>query len=244
MTASYINPLPNASECAKAVSYQQITKFVERDSRIVKMVSGKTVLHLGCVGFTDGTPEEKIAMARRSLHASLTEAACACTGVDLDGGAIRELQSLGIFTNVIEGDVERLPELGRELGRYDVVVAGDIIEHVSNPGLMLDGIKPRMNEDGILLVSTPNAFGIASWIKYAQGRFREGEQHVLCFNPITLRQLLERHGYEVTEALSCYQSRAAGQYGASFQLLRRILDKLPRFGGTLLCVCRVKHDVR
>lgn len=180
-------------------------------------------------------------MAQKSLHAALTEAASVCTGVDLDGEAISELRNLGIFTNVVEGDVERLSELGSDLGRYDLVVAGDIIEHVSNPGLMLDGIKDRLNKDGRLIVSTPNAFGIASWIKYARGKFREGAQHVLCFNPITLRQLLERHGYEVTEALSCYQSRAVDQYGASFRLLRLILEKQPRFGGTLLFVCRVRQ---
>ena len=39
------------------------------------------------------------------------------------------------------------------------------------------------------------------------GKFREGEQHVLCFNPITLMQLLDRHGYELTSASSCYQTR-------------------------------------
>ena len=34
----------------------KMISFVERDSHIVEIVYGKSVLHLGCVGFTDGTP--------------------------------------------------------------------------------------------------------------------------------------------------------------------------------------------
>ena len=216
-----------------------ILKYVERDAELVRMAAGKKILHLGCVGFTDGSHDEKIALAKQSLHALLTESSAECTGVDLDGDAIRELRDLGIFTNVIEGDVERLGELSDDVSGFEVVIAGDIIEHLSNPGLMLQGIKPLMKPDGLLIVSTPNAFGVASWIKFVRGRFREGAQHVLCFNSITLRQLLERNGFEVEHGWTCFQSRAAELYGSSFKILRAALTRYPRFGGTLLYVCRL-----
>ena len=38
----------------------QIKKFIERDSRIINMCRNKSVLHLGCVGFTDCAIEEKV----------------------------------------------------------------------------------------------------------------------------------------------------------------------------------------
>ena len=217
----------------------KIQMFFERDSFIIDAVRGKRVLHLGCVGYTDGTTDQKIAMAKQSLHAAVTDAACECNGVDLDDVAIADLRDLGIFTNVIHGDVEKLNELREQLGQYDVVLAGDIIEHLSNPGLMLNDIKMYMKSDGILIVSTPNSFGIASWIKYARGIFHEGAQHVICFNPITLKQLLNRHGYRVVESVTCYQSRASQQYGFAFRFLRAVLQRIPRFGGTLLYVCRL-----
>jgi hypothetical protein len=64
----------------------------------------------------------------------------------------------------------------------------------------------------------------------------------MCFNPIALRQLLERHGYTVDRALSCYQSRAEGQYGRAFRIFRAVLHRFPRFGGTLLYECRLRND--
>lgn len=218
----------------------QITNFLERDFKIIETCRNKSALHLGCVGFTDCTAEEKIIQAKESLHASISELASECTGVDLDGDTIAELRELGVFLNVIEGDVEHLERLPQDLRNFDIVVAGDIIEHLSNPGLMLEGIKPRLGSGGRLLVSTPNSFGIASWIRVLTGKFREGAQHVLCFNPITLEQLLERHGYEVESALSCYQSRARENFGVFFNIFRRILERFPYLGGTLLYICRPK----
>ncbi len=217
-----------------------LKKFVERDSEIIELCRGKSVLHLGCVGFTDCPVSEKIKMAKESLHAAITEVAEKCVGVDLDGGTVRQLTDHEVFDNLVEGDVEKLQALDLSPQKFDLVVAGDIIEHLSNPGLMLDGIRERLLPEGELLVTTPNSFGIASWIRVLTGRFTEGAQHVLCFNPITLSQLLERHGLEVTSASTCYQSRAEQNYGKLFKILRAILRKFPKLGGTLLYVCRIK----
>lgn len=218
----------------------RIDQFVERDEWVLAAVTGQKILHLGCVGLTDGRPEEKVKMANHSLHARVTHASASCTGIDLDAAAIREWRNLGLFANVIEGNVEHLENLPKDVASFDIVLAGDIIEHISNPGLMLDGIKDRLKPEGRLIVSTPNSFGLASWVKYLRGSFREGAQHVLCFNPINLRQLLERHGYEVELAMTSYQARAAGQYGMAFRFLRKGLEWFPQLGGTLLYVCKIR----
>jgi 2-polyprenyl-3-methyl-5-hydroxy-6-metoxy-1,4-benzoquinol methylase len=81
---------------------------------------------------------------------------------------------------VLEGNVEHLEDMVPELRGFDVVVAGDIIEHLSNPGLMLDGIRSRLATNGRVIISTPNAFGVASWLRVLTGRFKEGAQHVPC----------------------------------------------------------------
>ena len=219
-----------------------IKNFVERDKTIIEYCKGKSVLHLGCVGFTDCPVAQKIELAKESLHASISKVSKNCIGVDLDGDTVVELTEHGVFDNLVEGDVEKLTELELSGERFDLVVAGDIIEHLSNPGLMLEGMKGLMKPNGKLLVSTPNSFGVASWIRMILGKFREGEQHVLCFNPITLMQLLDRHGYELTSASSCYQARAEENYGVMFKFLRAILKRIPRLGGTLLYVCKLSDS--
>jgi hypothetical protein len=61
---------------------------------------------------------------------------------------------------------------------------------------------------------------------------------VLCFNPITLAQLLARHGYEVIEADACHEAFARQAHGRLFSLGRAFLRRFPRFGGTLIFIAR------
>lgn len=217
----------------------KINRYLSKDDEILKMCSGKRVLHFGCVGFTDCTPEQKIELAKKSLHAKLTEV-CDCVGIDYDKGVIEELRNANVFDNVIYGNVEQLSTIGEEIGKFDVILAGDIIEHLSNPGLMLDGAKQFLKEDGKFIVSTPNSFGAPAYSRFVRGRFKEGDEHVLCFNSITLQQLLTRHGYNIEQANTCYQAIANTNYGVGFKLFRKLLEWSPRFGGTLIYVCSAK----
>jgi predicted TPR repeat methyltransferase len=207
----------------------QVHQFVEREQAVLEMCSGKKVLHLGCVGWTDLPSAEKVKMAAASFHQALS-ATCDCTGLDIDGKTVEELQKAGLFKNVVTGDAERLTGEGE----YDVVVAGDIIEHLSNPGSMLDGALKVAKSGGMLIVSTPNAFSLPAFARLSGGRFREGAQHVLSFNYLTLQQLLIRHGWRPVSIRGCYQKAALQR--AFFALTSLPLRLFPRFAGTLLMV--------
>jgi 2-polyprenyl-3-methyl-5-hydroxy-6-metoxy-1,4-benzoquinol methylase len=222
------------------MTFKQVTlsDYVARDDTIENLCRGKRVLHLGCVGFTDCPVEQKILLARQSLHQRLSDAAD-CLGIDLDRETVTQLQTRGVFQNVVIGDAERLDELPRDLKPFDLVVAGDIIEHLSNPGKMLEGIKPRLKPDGRLIVSTPNSLGLPAYLRHLTGRFHEGLQHVVSFNAINLTQLLERHGYRVAEFRSCYQDNAH-RHGVLFHAGRTFFKWFPKFGGTLLLVARLE----
>ena len=111
------------------------------------------MLHLGCVGFTDCPVARKLNWQRESTRID-QQSFENCIGVDLDGDTVVELTEHGVFDNLVEGDVEKLTELELSGERFDLVVAGDIIEHLSNPGLMLEGMKGLMKPNGKLLVST------------------------------------------------------------------------------------------
>ena len=216
----------------------QLRRYVDRYAEINARCQGKRVLHLGCVGFTDCLIEDKILLARQSLHQRLTEIAD-CVGIDLDKETVDQLQKRGVFQNVMVGDAERLDALPVKLELFDIVVAGDIIEHLSNPGKMLDGIKRLLKPNGCLLLSTPNSMGLPAYLRYVTGRFHEGLQHVLCFNPITLAQLLQRHGYYVAESFSCHERNAQAAHGLLFGAGKAFLQCFPKLGGTLLFVAQV-----
>jgi hypothetical protein len=75
---------------------------------------------------------------------------------------------------------------------------------LSNPGLMLEGIKRFMNNDSELLITTPNAFGLLHFTKWVAGCFKEGNDHVLSFQIYTLSNLLRRHGFSINQVHTCY----------------------------------------
>ena len=40
--------------------------------------------------------------------------------------------------------------------KYEVVVSGDIIEHISDFSSLLETIKYHMEDDGVCIITTPN----------------------------------------------------------------------------------------
>jgi 2-polyprenyl-3-methyl-5-hydroxy-6-metoxy-1,4-benzoquinol methylase len=209
--------------------------YVSKEDFIVGISSGLNVLHLGCVGFTDLDGEARVKSAKRSLHWKLTQCS-KVVGVDRSRAVIEELRKLGIFDNVVVGDVERLDELPLNQ-KFDVVIAGDIIEHLSNPGQMLDGIKRFCRTDARVIITTPNAFGAPNYLRYSTGRFREGAEHVMSFNEQNLVTLLQRHGYAIAGSHTCFQPRSAEAHSSlAFRAGKSILKLFPRFGGTLMVV--------
>jgi 2-polyprenyl-3-methyl-5-hydroxy-6-metoxy-1,4-benzoquinol methylase len=211
-------------------------KFVSKEDKIVEVCKGRTVLHLGCVGFADSSPEERILLAERSLHALLTKIATT-KGIDYCREAIDFFSQHDVFNNVLHGNVERLEEMTLE-GKFDVIVAGDILEHLANPGLMLEGIKRFTHGDTLVLITTPHSFGFLNFIRFIRGRFVEGAEHVMTFNSQNIENLCGRLGYEVKSIDTCYQKHATQK--PFFEVGRRFYRYFPKFGGTLFVVCRIK----
>jgi SAM-dependent methyltransferase len=223
------------SQSSRAGDCSQTGMYVAKEEFILKTSAGMSVLHLGCVGFTDLDPHDRVKSAKRSLHWKLSQQSKA-VGVDRSVAVIEELRELGVFHNIVAGDVERLEDVPIEQ-KFDVIIAGDIIEHLSNPGRMLDGIKRFCKKGTRVIITTPNAFGGPNFMRYAAGRFREGAEHVMSFNQQNLATLLARHGYTITESHTCYQPRSAdGRSKLLFEAGKKLLQLLPRLGGTLLVV--------
>ena len=207
--------------------------FVCRDELIMQRIYGKTVLHLGCIGFTDEEMSTRIESIKQSLHAKITPI-CNAVGVDYSQEMVDECEKRGLFNNIIIGDVEDLPALSLPQ-KFDIILAGDIIEHLSNAGRMLDGVRSLLHDNGELILTTPNAFGLPNYLRFIFDRFREGQEHVTAFNIQNIYNLLTRHGFRVKEWYGCYQSNAQ-RSGYLFNVGKAILSTMPRFGGTLFII--------
>lgn len=212
-------------------------KFFSREEKIVEIAQGKKVMHLGCVGFTDVEISQRVALAKETLHYRLTEKADVL-GVDYSNDAIEYYRREGVFENVIHGDAENLQDLDCE-DVFEVIIAGDIIEHLGNPSRMLDGLRRFCDENTVLVLTTPNSFGLAGFIRYFLGSFREGEEHVMSFNEQNLSHLLKRNGFKIAQLDTCFQEHARS--GRMFKVGRFMFSRFPKWGGTLFVQARLSQ---
>jgi SAM-dependent methyltransferase len=225
-----------------------LTEFAGYHSRwefVLRRCQRKSTLHLGCIGETEQTTDVKVqvTLSKRLLHAELRKAAADIVGVDYDLPTVEELRNNG-FKEIVHGDVEHLERVQLDQV-FDVVLCGDLIEHLSCPGDMLEGLKRFMGGDSELIITTPNSLGLLHFLRYTINRALEGNDHVLSFNVFTLRNLLRRHGFRITEIHTCYnrppqtwRGRLRNRIGSAFFRLR------PKFGGTLLVVAKFDEGAR
>lgn len=174
-------------------------RAVQRVDYLAQACDGQRVLHLGCV---DTPYTQQRLRDGMLLHSRLSLVASDLWGLDADERGLERLRREG-FSNLIAGDVEDL-ERTTLPGSFDVVVAGEIIEHLSNPGLFLAGVRRCLGPNSSLIVTTVNAYCLMRWLVYAL-RSRGGEiepvhpDHVAYYSRATLSLLLHRCGFTVDE---------------------------------------------
>lgn len=79
------------------------------------------------------------------------------TGMDISEEALDAARSYGELRNLefLIGDATMAATLSRS--KFDLITCFEVIEHVVDPGIVLTQIRSLLTEDGVALVSTPNA---------------------------------------------------------------------------------------
>ena len=169
---------------------------VDRNSFLVERARGKKVLHLGCAD--EHTVGLKL-QTHTHLHAQLASVARELWGVDVSEAALAELRQAG-FGNLVTGNVEKLdeiPDLRNQ--QFDLVIAGELIEHIFNPGLFLHACRRVCSADTELILTTPNALVYSQPIFAMLDREAIHPDHMLMWSPTTLKNLVARSGFAVKE---------------------------------------------
>jgi SAM-dependent methyltransferase len=112
-------------------------------------------------------------------------------GVDVDSDALgRARERLGIETVWADAE-EGFPF---EDGSFDVVVMGEILEHLADPAAAVANVHRVLRPGGRFVGSVPNAFRLKSRLAYARGRYPADwdPTHLQLFTPEALRRLLAR----------------------------------------------------
>jgi 2-polyprenyl-3-methyl-5-hydroxy-6-metoxy-1,4-benzoquinol methylase len=81
--------------------------------------------------------------------------------------------------------------------KFDIISCLDVIEHVPNPNDFLHKIKDLLNNEGLLILSTPNFSGLVSKLLGNRDPFLIPPEHLNFFTKSGLKELIKANGFEV-----------------------------------------------
>lgn len=162
------------------------SRVVDREAFILQRCKGKIVLDIGATGY---------------LHDGIVEVAKFTNGITKpatwekseDWGANWRTFYMDL-DDICLGDKYsgQLPKTNAE-----IVVCGEVLEHLSNPGWFLTRLREAYRCATIITV--PNAFSEGARRLMERGTECVNFDHVCWYSYTTLKELLRRHGYEIKE---------------------------------------------
>jgi len=158
-----------------------------REQIILNNIINKNVLDIGSIGQTD---EYSLWNLYKTVKIE------SLTGIDLSD-AHKTISDFK-FSKKVESDAKTDDcivfgnmESYKFDRKFDVVIAGDVLEHVSNQGLFLDNIHNHLNQTGKLIITTPNAKWFTVFLK-------PNLTHTLWHDSFTLQRILDMHNFKIT----------------------------------------------
>ena len=185
-------PKPTVSPEYAAKMFHQVPESttVDRTVFVLQQVAGKCVLEFGATG---------------PLHDAIVKAAQWVSGVDHPNTpgviSLADRAYMGVLGEGVYGfDFDDVMSTGLPMTPQppDVIVCGEVIEHLSNPGWFLTRLK-RQYPGVPVVITVPNAFSQAGRKHIATGVENVNRDHVAWYSWKTLTVLLGRVGYEVKQ---------------------------------------------
>lgn len=167
----------------KTILTENLNSPVTREQLIIKYCTNKDVLDIGCVNH-----DLLNTSVDNWLHNKIKKVSKKLIGMDYLLDEVDQLKKEGF--NIIHQDVCKSFSLNK---LFDVIVIGNLIEHVSNFEGLLENVRNHLSSDGVILISTANPFFIEQYFYSAyKNDIIVNEEHTCWIDPVTLNQLAKR----------------------------------------------------
>jgi 2-polyprenyl-3-methyl-5-hydroxy-6-metoxy-1,4-benzoquinol methylase len=208
------------------------TRYKTKKDFVIPYVRGKKVLDLGCVDHSLSRTQHP-----DWLHGLIHKETQSVIGVDYLEHEVCVLNDKGF--NIVCTNVETM-DFGE---RFDVIVAGDIIEHLSNPGRFLEKVHLHLTENGVCLLTTPSPVNFLRLVELLfVGYVDAHPEHTSWYTPEVLKELAGKYGLAVVETAyvdDAYLYYDPKSWWRFFLFLDTVLCRVfPRFSETLCFILK------
>ena len=180
----------------------KLSRPVDRIAWILDQAKGKAVLDLGAY---DETAVTKI-WTKFWLHGRLAQVASRVVGIDHSEKLSSEGLQVSPNSVILKGRIEDLDRLTRG-HEFDVIVAGEFIEHLPDALDFLTRIKRNPHfANKQLIVTTPNAFSLHNVLLGLLRRESTHPDHLQVYSFKTLNTLCTRAGFQSWEIVPYHVS--------------------------------------
>ena len=185
---------------------------------LVEKCRGKIVLDVGVVEhFSEASGSETW------LHAKICDVAKSCIGVDILEGEIEKLKHKGYNLFCHNFEEKKLDK------KFDIIILGDVLEHLNNPGSFISNLSSCLVEGGEIFVSVPNPWYFSFFLKtlWHTNHFEISTDHTAWYDKHTIYEIFSRYDIELIETIGVLVSKG---YSVQAKLLIKIIPVLIKIG--------------
>jgi O-antigen biosynthesis protein len=148
-----------------------------------------------------GSQVLEVGPAAGHVTGALQRKGCEVTGVEINAALASMARPLS--RRMVVGNIEDLDLDAEVPEEFDVVLCGDVLEHLTNPEAVLRKLKRRLTSTGYLVVSLPNVGHGSVRLSLLEGRFEYVQEglldatHLRFFTLDSIRELFNRNGLEI-----------------------------------------------
>jgi SAM-dependent methyltransferase len=160
-------------------------------------------------------------------------------GLELSAFAAEEARQQEGIVDVFVGQLGETPY---PPGFFDLVVMHHVVEHLPDPIGTLQQVQTLLGSGGRFIIATPDFDGAMARRYGERYRLLHDPTHISLFSRVSLRALLEDHGFEIERESFPYFDTRHFSREQLLRLLETDLEWSPPFWGSFMTFYCIKRD--
>ena len=200
---------------------------------LMDLAKGRRVLHIGCADALVDVEER--AQEGRFLHTKLAETARELWGCDIDAKGLDRLRELFGMEHLILADAQnlQLEDVGGQ--PFEMVIAAEVIEHLTNPGGFLESVRRILARGGLFCITTPNgALSLKIFLHSLRAQEEVAPEHVVLFSFTSLTTLFDRFGFGEPIWYSALERYSTRRNSLGNLVIEPIVRRFPQYADCLM----------